>query len=229
MNFERFAIYYTPPKAADWARFCTRWLGWDMAAGARVAFPDVPDLPRPASDITETPRKYGLHATIKPPFRLAAGQTADTLVTACDTFCSKTAAVHLDGLQLARLGRFLALRPSGDQDRLNQLAAACVRDLDGFRAPASDTELARRRAARLSPTQEANLIAWGYPYVMQDFRFHMTLTGRLPRAELAQTETALNDILTPQLPAPFVVDALSLAGEDHTGRFHLIHRYALSG
>ncbi|MCA0871182.1 DUF1045 domain-containing protein [Seohaeicola saemankumensis] len=229
MNFKRFAIYYTPPQDAAWARFATRWLGWDMAAGAAAPHPDIPDLPRPVSEITATPRKYGLHGTIKPPFRLAEAKTAGQLATACATLCAELAPVRLDGLQLARLGRFLALRPMGGEEPLNQLAATCVRDLDSFRAPASEAELARRRAGGLSPAQDSNLTTWGYPYVMQDFRFHITLTGRLPRAELPATEAALHTALDGMTPAPFILDALSLVGEDDNGLFHLIHRYALSG
>jgi len=229
MNFKRFAIYYTPPQDADWARFATRWLGWDMAAGSAAPHPDIPDLPRPVSEITATPRKYGLHGTIKPPFRLAEGQTAGHLAAACASLCAGLAPVRLDGLHLARLGRFLALRPLGGEEPLNQLAATCVRDLDAFRAPASEAELARRRAGGLSPTQDSNLTTWGYPHVMQDFRFHITLTGRLPRTDLPATEAALHAALDGMTPAPFILDALSLVGEDDNGLFHLIHRYALSG
>ena len=228
MIFKRFALYFAPSETADWARFCTRWLGWDMAAGATVPHPELTALPRPVPDITETPRKYGLHATIKPPFRLAEGHDRDGLEAACAAFCNALAPVRLDGLHLTRMGRFLALCPVGDQTALNVLAATCVRHLDRFRAPPTTAELDHRRAANLSPDQETNLTRWGYPYVMDAFRFHITLTGRLPKSELSVVETALSAELNPLLPAPFVIDQLALVGEDDKGRFHLIHRYALS-
>jgi len=229
MDFKRYALYYAPPREAGWSRFATGWLGWDMEAGAEVAHPAVSGLPLPVEEITETPRKYGVHATIKPPFRLAEGTTRAELEAACAALCAGLAPLRLDGLALARLGRFLALRPVGDTAALNALAAACVEGLDRFRAPAPQAELARRRAAGLSPAQEENLARWGYPYVMGEFRFHITLSGKLPRPALGAVETALARELGPLLPAPFEIADLALMGEDAAGRFHLIHRYALSG
>ena len=133
------------------------------------------------------------------------------------------------GLAVRRLGRFLALRPLGDETALNALAAACVEALDPFRAPAGEAELARRRANGLSPAQDANLMRWGYPFVMDQFRFHITLTGRLSDDVLPEVEQALQQALTPLLPRPFTITDLALAGEAEDGQFHLIHRYTLSG
>ncbi|MDK3019002.1 DUF1045 domain-containing protein [Pseudodonghicola flavimaris] len=229
MEFERYAVYYAPPVNADWGRFITRWLGWDMETGREMPHPEAPELPLPVAEITATPRKYGAHATIKPPFRLAAGQSRVALEAACAALCRDLAPLRLDGLELARLGRFLALRPCGDQAALNALAARVVEALDPFRAPAPEAELARRRAAGLSPAQEANLIRWGYPYVMEEFRFHITLTGKLAKDRLAAVDAHLGRNLAPLLPAPFAIADLALMGEAADGRFHLIHRYALSG
>ena len=41
---------------------------------------------------------------------------------------------------------------------------------------------------RLTPAQEALLMRWGSPYVMDEFRFHMTLTGRLAKARMAPAQ-----------------------------------------
>ncbi|WP_171176893.1 DUF1045 domain-containing protein [Ruegeria sp. HKCCD8929] len=226
MTFTRYAIYYAPPADAEWTRFGTAWLGWDMETGTEIAQPQVDGLDVPS--ITATPRKYGLHGTLKPPFRLAEGQSLLALQEACAALAATRVPVTLAGLKIARLGRFLAARPLGDTSGLNALAAASVRELDGFRAPASDTELARRRASGLTPAQEQNLSQWGYPYVMDDFRFHITLTGRLDKPTLAQVQTALETRIALMLPQPFTITDLALMGEAEDGRFHLIHRYALS-
>lgn len=228
-DFQRYAIYYAPPADAAWARFATHWLGWDMETGAELPHPEVSRLPLPVGEITATPRKYGLHATIKPPFRLAQGMTRAALERSCAGLCSTLAPLRLDGLALARLGRFLALRPVGDSTALDRLAARAVEALDGFRAPAPEAEMTRRRAAGLSPAQEENLARWGYPYVMGEFRFHITLSGKLARPALGGVEAALTRDLVPLLPSPFEIGELALVGEDAEGRFHLIHRYALSG
>ncbi|MAE88422.1 MAG: phosphonate metabolism protein, partial [Pelagibaca sp.] len=121
------------------------------------------------------------------------------------------------------------LTPEGDTTDLARIAAQTVRVLDHHRAPPGEDELARRRKANLSPAQEENLLRWGYPYVMEEFRFHLTLTGRLPRAQAEATMAALAPVLEPLAPRPFRMDALCLFGEDEAGRFHLLHRYALTG
>lgn len=228
-NFQRYAIYYAPPAEAGWSQFATRWLGWDMETGAEVTHPEVSGLPLPVAEITATPRKYGAHATIKPPFRLAGDKTRAELEAACAALCATLAPLRLDGLALARLGRFLALRPEGDTTALEALAARAVEALDSFRAPAPEAELARRRAAGLNPAQEGNLTRWGYPYVMGEFRFHITLSGKLAKPDLGAVEAALARDLAPLLPAPFEIPDLALMGEAEDGRFHLIHRYTLSG
>ncbi|MBO9436833.1 DUF1045 domain-containing protein [Ruegeria sp. R13_0] len=227
MTFTRYAIYYAPPADAAWTQFATSWLGWDMETGAPVAHPTVDGID--VASATKVPRKYGLHATMKPPFRLRDGQTVQALFDACATLATRHAPVSLDGLEVARLGRFLALRPVGETHALNALAAACVQELDAFRAPASEAELTRRRAANLTPEQDVNLVQWGYPYVLEAFRFHITLSGKLAKPVLAEVEAALDTHLAPKLPTPFRIEDLALMGEAEDGRFHLIHRYALSG
>jgi hypothetical protein len=100
--------------------------------------------------------------------------------------------------------------------------------LDAFRAPPDESELAKRRKAGLSARQEAMLTRWGYPYVMDDFRFHLTLTGRLPRADRRRV-AALIEARLPPLPAPFALDEVALVGERPDGFFELIERAALKG
>ncbi|WP_424973557.1 DUF1045 domain-containing protein [Dinoroseobacter sp. S124A] len=223
MGYSRFAVYYIAPEG-PLASFGARWLGWDVITGTPADPLDVAGR----AEATETPRKYGFHGTLKPPFRLAEGLDLAALQTAMATLAARQGSARCDGLQLSRLGRFLALTPVGETGALAALAEACVTELDLFRAPPSAEELARRRGAGLSPAQEANLVEWGYPYVRDQFRFHMTLTGRLPKPDLPSWEDTLRAALPP-LPAPFVIDSLGLVGERADGRFELIQRYALTG
>jgi hypothetical protein len=223
MSYTRFAIFYVPPEG-PLAGFGASWLGWDIVNGAEAHQPSLLGL----DDITMTPRKYGFHGTLKPPFRLQQGHEMQDLATAISEMAETLAPACCDGLELTPLGRFLALTPRGDMAPLRRVAQACVRDLDGFRSPASQEELARRRKAGLRPRQDALLMKWGYPYVMEEFRFHLTLSGRLPREALAKWTDILHDRL-PELPAPFVMDSIALCGERGDGRFELIHRYRLAG
>jgi len=226
MTYRRYALYYTPTEAG-WSHWATRWLGWDMTQGTAVAPPEGLDID--PHGWTDTPRRYGLHATLKPPFRLAQGEDFAQLTEAFQHYCDTTPPVEIGTPALTRLGRFLALMPTPQPAALTDAAAGIVRAFDPFRAPASDDELARRRAAGLSPDQEANLTRWGYPYVMEGFRFHITLTEKLSRQDIEKAEEILTTHLLPLLPERLTLDALSLAGEDDMGRFHLIERRRLAG
>lgn len=220
MNFTRYGVYFTPRPGA-FAQAGASWLGWDLAAGSTVGNPD--------DNITQRPRKYGFHGTLKPPFHLAEDADLDALQSALSALAGALTPVALDGLTLSRIGSFIALTPVGDTRDLAELAARVVRDLDVFRAPPTEAELARRRQSKLTPQQEENLENWGYPYVMEAFRFHMTLTGPLPRDLMGKVMADANDHFGDLPPRPFVVDSLTLVGEGEGGRFHEIHRYTLTG
>jgi putative phosphonate metabolism protein len=224
-EFRRYAVYYTPPPGAL-AEFGAGWLGWDVARGARAprTIP-VED----AEEIVATPRRYGFHATLKPPFRLAGGRSRDELEAAVAALAAATPAVRGARLHLQRLGPFLALVPATDHTPFSRLGDAMVRDLDAFRLPPSEAEIARRRAAGLTPAQDAHLLRWGYPYVFEEFRFHMTLSGRLGAETAARVEDVLAPVLAEVVPDPFEITEVTLAGEDEDGYFHELHRYTLSG
>lgn len=225
-GFARYAVYFTP-EPGPLSDFGAAWLGWDSETGRMCAHPDVPGLPAPVATLTARPRKYGFHGTIKPPFQLAPGTDADGLRAAVAAFCASHPAVTLDGLRVARIGGFVALVPDGPADGLTVLAAAAVEALDPFRAAPSDAETARRNPARLTDRQRALLARWGYPYTHDEFRFHMTLTGPLG-AQADAVRAALDPVVTPLVPRPFRVDALTLMGADGDDRFHQIARYSLT-
>ena len=228
-RFARYAIYYAPPPESALARLGAAWLGWDAARGEEVPRLALCGLPLPAAELTARPARYGFHATLKAPFRLAEGCDAAALERAAARLAGKLAAFRAPPLRLSRARGFLALVPAAPEPRLGALAARCVAELDGFRAPADEAELARRRAAGLGPRQEALLGRWGYPYVMEEFWFHMTLTGSFDDATLERAEAALAPALDEALGAPLEIDAICLFGEDPAGRFHSLSRLPLAG
>ncbi|SDK43521.1 DUF1045 domain-containing protein [Aliiruegeria lutimaris] len=227
-GFTRYALFYAPP-AGPLADFGAAWLGWDPRNGKRVAHPALPGLPLPVAEITETPRKYGFHGTLKPPFQLKPGFDVAELHNAAEALAAMLPPVLLDGLKLSRIGSFLALVPKGDTTQLALLAARVVEALDGFRAAPEEDELARRRKPGLSARQEVLLQQWGYPYVMEEFRFHLTLSGNLPDAVADAVAARLHPVVEPLLPRPFRIREICLFGEGQDGRFHHLHRYTLSG
>jgi hypothetical protein len=170
-------------------------------------------------------RRYGFHATLKPPFRLQG--TRDELEDAIAAIAARFAPILHVPLTLSELHGFLALRPALATPALDALAAACVRDLDHLRRPADEAELAKRRAVGLTPRQEENLLRYGYPYVLEDFRFHLTLSDRLPDDERA--------LLKGRLASAFdacrldVVDLALCIEETPGAQLMLVRRFVLGG
>ncbi|MEP5151625.1 DUF1045 domain-containing protein [Planktotalea sp.] len=223
MSYSRFAVYYLPPDG-PLSAFGAAWLGWDVARGCAATQLNVPDL----HDITMTPGKYGFHGTLKPPFRLSQGEGLAGLDAATARIAASLVPTTCDGWELTTIGQFLALTPKGDLKGLQHIAQTCVRELDHFRAPATDNELARRRAAGLSARQETLLRQWGYPYVIEEFRFHLTLSGRLHKDDIPLWRDRVLAHL-PDVSDAFVFDQIALCGERSDGCFELIHRYTLTG
>jgi putative phosphonate metabolism protein len=230
-NAGRYAVYFTLEPASALARFGAAWLGHDAAADQSVAQPAVAGIDRERLQaITAEPRRYGFHATLKPPFALAEGTDAAELDEAVRAFAGDFPAFAAPPLRLARLAGFWALTLSEPCPAMDLLAALCVSELDRFRAPPPPEEVARRRRAGLSSAQEALLARWGYPYVMEEFRFHMTLTSRLDGGEGDAVGLALAPLVEPFCRMPVRIDALSLFRQDRRdARFRLLCRYTLAG
>ena len=226
----RYAIYFTPSSASALARFGAEWLGYDVTTGDCPPQPVIAAItPKRLRHITEEPRRYGFHATLKPPFVLAEGADVDALDEAVATLASRFPAFAAPGLRLACLSGFWALMLSKRCPMIDGLAAACVAEFDRFRAPPSAAELARRRSADLSPAQEALLQHWGYLYVMEEFRFHMTLTARLDPVEGAAVSRELALLVEPLCQTALAVDAISLFRQDRRDApFRLLHLYKLA-
>jgi hypothetical protein len=175
----RVALYWAPPAddppagdppAGDklWA-LGRAWLGRDAETGLAVAQPDVPGL----AALTESPRRYGFHATLKAPIALAG--TFEEFLADARALARKLSAATLPPLAVRKLGDFAALCPTEEIPDLAALAAAVVTGLDHHRLP-EPPEMAARRARGLTPAQQAHLARWGYPYVLEEWRFHMTLS-----------------------------------------------------
>lgn len=226
-GFRRYGLYVVPEGGLY--RAGADWLGWDSVAGGPVAQPDLPGLPDSPATLTATPRKYGFHGTVKPPFRLADGVDAAGLDAAARAFCAGHPPVTIPAMAVRRLGGFVAIVPEEPSAALADLAGATVAALDAFRAPPGEAELARRRKSRLTERQEALLARWGYPYVMEEFRFHLTLTGSLAPDAAEAAQGVLARHFAPHLAGSVSIGSLCLMGEDAAGMFHLIHRYTLSG
>jgi putative phosphonate metabolism protein len=227
--YTRYAIFWAPPTDSGLARFGAEWLGWDAEAGSDARQPTL-TLPRPLAEITRTPRRYGFHGTLKPPFRLAGDADAAALGRALTALAATISPTTAPGLTpTTRLG-FLALMPTGPAPTLNALAAACTRDLDRFRARPQPAELAQRRTRTLTARQKTNLTRWGYPYVLDDFRFHLTLSGHLQPGEAEPLTKAATTLAAPHLDPLLHLNDICLFADPGGGKgFRLLRRYPLTG
>jgi putative phosphonate metabolism protein len=227
----RFAIYAGPAPGSALANLASAWLGRD----ALTELPRPQPLPQSMQmdtvvAITREADRYGFHGTLKPPFQLADGSDKAALVAALEAYSARKAPVDLGKLSVQDLSGFIALRPVESPPTLLALAADIVEAFDGFRRPPDTAELARRRAHGLTPVQEANLERWGYPYVMDDFRLHFTLTSRLPSAQRTPLIDWLARYFAPVLERPFVLDTLWLFNEPEPGApFRQARGFALTG
>ena len=224
-NHLRYALYFAPRSGA-FRSTAESWLGRDALTGQPLT---QPDLGLDAEAITREPRRYGLHATLKPPFRLAEGRSLDRLIAEISDFAAEAAPIPLEGLMLRRIGNFVALVPQRESRALGVFAARVVQRFDRFRAPLNEAEIARRKPERLTPRQRALLELCGYPYVMEEFRFHMTLTDSLDPETAAHAETALQAHFAPHLSQPIEIEDLCLFGQTADGSFRELHRIPLKG
>jgi putative phosphonate metabolism protein len=194
----RVGVYYAPAADDPLAVAGAAWLGRDADRNVALTQPAVPNI----AALTAEPRRYGFHATLKPPMRLAEGRSWFAFLAAARAVAASVPAFDLPALHVADLHGFLALRETAPCPPLQALCDRCVAALDDFRAPPDDAELQRRRRASLSAEQDAMLVRWGYPYVFGTWFFHMTLTRRLDATEKMQVKPLAEAFFAEAIAAP---------------------------
>jgi putative phosphonate metabolism protein len=212
----RYAIYVVPRAETALYRFGASVLGYDCYSGRDVA-PIAGTEAFAWPEIVREPRVYGFHATLKAPFRLAEGVSEADLDQAFVSKVAEIAPVLTGDLVLHEIGAFVALVPKTQCAAVDRLAATCVEVFDRFRAPMTDAERTRRLASNLSARQIEHLDRWGYPYVFEEFRFHMTLTGPLALPERVGAFAFLSDKFE-QVPEArsLIIDQIVIARQTAT-------------
>lgn len=222
----RYALYYAPAPDTLFHALGASWLGRDAWSGALPGQPAIENM----SGLTSEPRRYGFHATLKAPFALSPGKGRDDLTAFARNFARRHMPVMLPKLRLAALDGFLALVPDSETETLHELAACCVMDFDGFRGPLLPDEIARRHRSGLSHRQGRLLLNWGYPHVLDQFRFHMTLSNRLAPADMARLRKEAERHFAPVIGVPVRLDAITIFCEAETRTpFRAEERFVLTG
>jgi putative phosphonate metabolism protein len=226
--FPRYAIYYAPAQGSFLDQFGAEMLGYDAWIGAALPFPrEVVEQMPDWRELTQDPRKYGFHATLKAPMSLN-GRKESELHAACADFARQPRPIPLIAPVVNSISGFIAVIPDGRPQGLEQFAADCVRAFDPFRAPLTPDDRARRNPSRLTPRQVEYLDRWGYPYVMEEFRFHMTLTGRLDETRREDVLSMLRERFERLKLTEIAIDRIALFKQaDAKARFEIIGDWQL--
>lgn len=226
MTSPRYAIYYTPAETDPLHIRAAKWLGRDaFVCKALDQSPlngfDADEIDR----MTKGPRHYGFHATMKAPFELAEGKTQADLLSHLERFASGQGAFRVE-ISPQSLGEFLAFRLNHPSHDMTKLHTACVTQFDSFRAPLSEADIARRRRAKLSPEQDARMLEWGYPFIFDDFRWHMTLSNRI-KSDMTRSKAleGLKALFYDTYQEPHLVDGIAVFFQrDRDAPFHVLKR-----
>jgi hypothetical protein len=229
----RYALYLTPPSDSDLWRFGCDVVGRDAITGAASeGFSLEGYSPDSWRSMTSEPRRYGFHATLKAPFSLRLDLDPADVFDSVAEFARRHSPFEAGELRMGvvKAGHglaFVALKPQGALKELQSFEARVVRGLDRLRAPFVETGREYRGSKRLTPRQAYYLHAWGYPYVLDEFDPHFTLTNAVPDADriarLLEWDFGL------RVPSPALhVDALTLFGQSKPGdEFKILHRFPL--
>ena len=209
----RIALYYAPPASCAWWRAGCEWLGRDAETGRSIETPEetaITALGQTVAALTGSPRRYGWHGTLVAPFHTAHGVTPQQVLSEAREWASHITPFDA-ALSAVEMGRFVALkvaRPDDDAS-IRQVAAGALHALASLRARPSVEDAERRLASGLSARQQTLLHEWGYPYVLDEFRFHMTLSDALDSASVRAAIVALWQTRAETLgPLPFYGAAL---------------------
>ncbi|MFB2550558.1 DUF1045 domain-containing protein [Ensifer soli] len=220
----RYAIYFTPPPHDPLSTAAANWLGRNVYTGDVLEPQPAGDLSiREVAYLTAVPRRYGFHANLKAPFLLAPDATEAGLMNALMRFAGTVSPFEMPLLEVARLGNFFGLSPVLPSEPMQCLAARIVEAFDPFRAGLTDADIERRDPDGLTAPQFSNLHRWGYPYVMDEFRFHMSLTGPVGPRETQRIDRVLRTLFEPLLERPLRIASIALFVEQESGGPMRVH------
>lgn len=222
----RYAVYFVPRRDDPLMVTAQRWLGRDVYTNG--ATPQRPlDSIGSVHELTASPRHYGFHATLTAPFELNSDANEKSLLNAAEKFAGDQRSFPAR-FAVSTLGSFIALTAREGTSPLAALHAACLREFHNFRRPLSEFDRDRRLKAPLTAKQIEHLDKWGYPYVLDQFRFHMTLTGSIKDSEQRKVvESALQREFCVHLDFPQQIDGIAVCRQNRRKEdFLVVERFA---
>ena len=235
-KYSRYAIYYAPPKESSLEEFGRYWFGWDPLNAKlinnkqRINYLNgfgIKNLKNIDKNVLIA-KKYGFHGTLIPPFKLNKNYSTNLLFKKTEDIAKKFKKFKFYKFKLKKMNNFYAFVQNKKNNNINKLSNRLVRELFKFRSPLTKKEIDRRNPSKLSKLQLNILYKWGYPYLMSEFNFHMTLasevTGNKLYLELKKIERnkeiILNEINN--------FDKIYIFGENQKGMFENLENFSLS-
>jgi alpha-D-ribose 1-methylphosphonate 5-triphosphate synthase subunit PhnG len=166
----RYAVYYVPDQDSDLYRLGSSLLGYSLREGKELPMAALPGAGAPG-EYSKKASVYGFHSTVIAPFRTQRGK--EGIASAIALALSKHAPFRLAPLRLRLLNGFPALCAEGPMDGFQALEKSLLEALYPLFLPPDPESLGRR--GELNPKQLGYFWKWGYPFVLDEHRFHMTL------------------------------------------------------
>jgi hypothetical protein len=225
-NYKRYAIYYVPSENSELDLFGKCWLGWDPYKGVETTKSDLSKLPsfKKFSSLVLTPKQYGFHGTIKAPFKLKNEYTYNDLENKVREISKQIHSFYFDQLIIKKLGNFIGLIPTNNL-KVNAVSNKFVEELDYLRDELSESEIKKRKPHKLTSNQKQMLFKWGYPYVFDEFKFHLTLTSKLNVVEIDDVLRSLQNILKQVNLNKISFNNICIFGQKSDEKFYFVQRF----
>ena len=235
-NYKRVAIYFLPKKNSSLENFGKNLLGRDINKKKKISltrrqkyfinrgFTYFDEL----KDYCEEPAKYGFHATLKAPFRLKRNVKTKNFYDVISHIAAQHSRFKIKGLKIVYSKKFTFITSRKPNKLLINLENDLVKHLDTFRAELNKTEIKKRIPDSLTFKQNKYLKEWGYPFVFDQFKFHMTLMNQNNNKLSNKQKLELEKLIYKISNNVIEFNEISLLGENKNGHFEEIKRFKLN-
>ena len=235
-NYKRVAIYFLPKKNSSLENFGKNLLGRDINKKKKISltrrqkyfinrgFTYFDEL----KDYCEQPAKYGFHATLKAPFRLKRNVKTKNFYDVISHIAAQHSRFKIKGLKIVYSKKFTFITSRKPNKLLINLENDLVKHLDTFRAELNKTEIKKRIPDSLTFKQNKYLKEWGYPFVFDQFKFHMTLMNQNNNKLSNKQKLELEKLIYKISNNVIEFNEISLLGENKNGYFEEIKRFKLN-
>ena len=235
-NYKRVAIYFLPKKNSSLENFGKNLLGRDINKKKKISltrrqkyfinrgFTFFDEL----KDYCEQPAKYGFHATLKAPFRLKRNVKTKNFYDVISHIAAQHSRFKIKGLKIVYSKKFTFITSRKPNKLLINLENDLVKHLDTFRAELNKTEIKKRIPDSLTFKQNKYLKEWGYPFVFDQFKFHMTLMNQNNNKLSNKQKLELEKLIYKISNNVIEFNEISLLGENKNGHFEEIKRFKLN-